>query len=277
MGRVDLGAANDLGLVSVLPLPMYLGLALLAVAFAGMLARDAFPTWLAVGLVVLTIAMLYGITPVIEGELRFAPSWRHLGLVEFMGREGIVKPTLDAYHNWPGLFGLVALVSAVTGVTDLVGLATRAPIWLSLAYLVPLILVISAFTDDRRILWLSVWLFYLTDWIGQDYFAPQAVGFFLFLVAFATFLRWLGHIERPDRPAKWRRAVLPRAQVPGSSAGRRPDAGGVTATEPRGADGHPARDLHLRRRLASADAVLHRGRYQRVVPRATVPWGRCPS
>lgn len=198
MGRVDLGAVNDLGLVSVLPLPMYLGLTLLAVAYAGMLARDAFPTWLAVGLVVLTIAMLYGITPVIEGELRFAPSWRHLGLVEFMGREGIVKPTLDAYHNWPGFFGLVALLSAVTGVTDLVGLATWAPIWLNLAYLVPLILVISAFTDDRRILWLSVWLFYLTDWIGQDYFAPQAVGFFLFLVAFAIFLRWLGHIERPD-------------------------------------------------------------------------------
>ncbi len=195
MTRLDVAQVDDLGLVSVLPLPMYLGLAMLAVAYAGMLARDGFPTWLAVGLVVVTILMLYGIAPAIEGELRFAPAWRHLGLVEFMGREGLVKPSLDAYHNWPGLFGLVAFLSAVTGVTDLVGVATWAPIWLNLAYLLPLVLVLSALTDDRRIVWLAVWLFYVTDWIGQDYFAPQAVGFFLFLVILAVFLRWLGRAE----------------------------------------------------------------------------------
>ena len=200
MTRVDLGPVNDLGLVSVLPPGMYLGLALVAIAFAAMIARRTFPTWLAVGLVVLTIVMLYGLAPALEGGLRFSPAWRHLGLVEFMGRVGTVQPNLDAYHNWPGLFGLVAFLAAVTGVTDLVGLAAWAPVWLNLLYLLPLLLVVSALTADRRIIWLSIWLFYLTDWIGQDYFAPQAVGFFLFLVVMAMLLRWLGHgvLENPS-------------------------------------------------------------------------------
>ncbi|MET1232075.1 MAG: hypothetical protein ABWY52_04395 [Candidatus Limnocylindrales bacterium] len=198
MNLVDLGPVNDFGLVSVLPPFMYIGLALLAVAFGAMLARERFPTWLAVGLVILTIFMLYGVAPAIEGELRFAPAWRHLGLVEFMSREGLVRPSLDAYHNWPGLFGLIAFVSAVTGVTDLVGFATWAPVWFNLMFLPALMLVVSALTDDRHILWLSIWLFYLTDWIGQDYFAPQAVGFFLFLVVLAMLLRWLGHRELRD-------------------------------------------------------------------------------
>jgi hypothetical protein len=192
---VDLSAVNDLGLVSVLPAAMYLGLGLVAIAFAATIARDAFPTWLAIGLVVLTIVMLYGVAPAIEGELRFSPAWRHLGLVEFMGREGSVQPNLDAYHNWPGFFGLVAFVAATAGVTDLIGVATWAPIWLNLLYLLPLLLVVSALTDDRRIVWLAVWLFYLTDWIGQDYFAPQALGFFIFLVSVALLLRWLGRTE----------------------------------------------------------------------------------
>ena len=195
IGRVDFAAVNDLGLVSVLPPLMYVGMALVAIAYGAMLARADFPTWLAVGLVVLTIAMLYGLAPAIEGELRFSPAWRHLGLVEFMSRNGAVQPSLDAYHNWPGLFGLAAFLTSVTGVSDLNGLAMWAPVWFNLAFLAPLALVLSALTDDRRILWLAIWLFYLTDWIGQDYFAPQALGFLLFLVVVAMLLRWLGHGE----------------------------------------------------------------------------------
>src|SRR5204863_3853362 len=41
----------------------------------------------------------------------------------------------------------------------------------------------------RRIA-LAVWLFIIANWIGQDYFAPQAFGFFLFLVVLAIALRW---------------------------------------------------------------------------------------
>lgn len=199
IGRVDLAAVNDLGLVSVLPPLMYVGMTLVAIAYGAMLARTDFPTWLAVGLVVLTIAMLYGLAPAIEGELRFSPAWRHLGLIEFMSRNGVVQPSLDAYHNWPGFFGLAAFLTSATGVGDLTGLAMWAPVWFNLAYLAPLVLVLSALTDDRRILWLAIWLFYLTNWIGQDYFAPQALAFLLFLIVVAMLLRWLGHGE-PAEP-----------------------------------------------------------------------------
>jgi hypothetical protein len=58
------------------------------------------------------------------------------------------------------------------------------------------------------VVWLGIWLFYLTDWIGQDYFSPQGFGFFFFLVTMAIVVRWLaardaagqgGLIKAPSR------------------------------------------------------------------------------
>jgi len=43
---------------------------------------------------------------------------------------------------------------------------------------------------DRRLWWLGTWLFYVTDWIGQDYFSPQGLTYFLYLVVLAAVLQW---------------------------------------------------------------------------------------
>ena len=55
-----------------------------------------------------------------------------------------------------------------------VGSTCRFPLWLRCA----------------AVVWLAIWLFYLMDWIGQDYLSPQAFGLFLFLVAIAVITRW---------------------------------------------------------------------------------------
>ena len=45
-------------------------------------------------------------------------------------------------------------------------------------------------TTDIRLVWVGVWLFYLGNWVGQDYFSPQALCFFLYVAAAAICLRW---------------------------------------------------------------------------------------
>ena len=62
--------------------------------------------------------------------------------------------------------------------------------WFNLLYLPALFVLLDSLTEDRRAVWLGIWLFYLTDWIGQDYFSPQAFGFFFFLVTVALLVRW---------------------------------------------------------------------------------------
>jgi hypothetical protein len=191
MRSADLGQLTDLGLVSVLPLWSYLAFIPIVAAFVIVLCGPRPSTWLLAAIVVLLILMLYGAVPFVEGEPRFSPSYRHIGLIDYVTRHGSVDPTIDAYHNWPGMFILVSAVAGAVGLTDLTAVATWAPLWFNLLYLPALFVLLDSLTNDRRVVWLGVWLFYLADWIGQDYFAPQAFGFFLFLVTTAVLVRWL--------------------------------------------------------------------------------------
>jgi hypothetical protein len=188
---VDLDRMTDIGLVSVLPAWSYLAFVPIAAAFAVVLSAPRPSTWLLAMIVVLLVVMLYGGVPLLEGEPRFSPSYRHIGLIDYITRNGSVDATIDAYQNWPGMFILVSAVAGAVGFTDMTGIATWAPLWFNLLYLPALFVLLDSLTDDRRAVWLGIWLFYLTDWIGQDYFAPQAFGFFLFLTVTAVLVRWL--------------------------------------------------------------------------------------
>lgn len=209
MTSADFGRLTDIGVVSVLPFWSYLAFIPIVVAFVLVLCGQRPSTWLLAAIVVILILMLYGAVPFVEGEPRFSPSWRHLGIIDYVTRHGGVDATIDAYHNWPGMFILVSAVAGALGMTDLNGLALWAPVWLNLIYLPPLYLLLSSLTSDRRAVWLGIWLFYLMDWIGQDYFSPQGLGVFFFLTAMAVILRWFAApdaglrggaaVERPAR------------------------------------------------------------------------------
>src|SRR5204863_379717 len=77
-------------------------------------------------------------------------------------------------------------------VTDLTGIASWAPVFFNLLDLAAAVFVFSALTRDRRVIWLGSWLFLIANWVGQDYFSPQAFAFFLYLVVIGCTLRWLG-------------------------------------------------------------------------------------
>ena len=60
-----------------------------------------------------------------------------------------------------------------------------SPLALGLAYLAPLVIIFRTATRDRRLVWLAAWFFTVANWIGQDYWSPQGLGFFLMLAALA--------------------------------------------------------------------------------------------
>lgn len=206
---VKLSAMTDLGLVSVLPPTFYLSLALLTVSFAWTLRTANRPGLLWSHLVVL-IVIIHSTPVVLEGTLRYSWAWKHVGIIDYIQRHGRVEPEinfLNAYHNWPGFFALNALLTEAAGFQSALSYAAWGPVFFNLIDLGALLLIYQAVTTDRRLVWLSVWFFYLTNWIGQDYFAPQAFAYFLYLVVIGVCLTWFGAASGPslDMLKRWLR------------------------------------------------------------------------
>jgi hypothetical protein len=185
---VNIGQMNDLGLVSVLPFATIIALIIMMVSFCLALRRPRASVMLLH--LVLLIFLLYGVTTLVEQAPRFSVLYRHAGYTEYIMRTGTIDPALDAYFNWPGFFVLATFVTQIAGYQSILGYAVWAPVFLNLLYMGPLYLIFTSATTEKRTLWLGLWFFYLTNWIGQDYFSPQGFNFFLYLVIIVIELRW---------------------------------------------------------------------------------------
>ena len=70
----------------------------------------------------------------------------------------------------------------------IIALAMWAPVVANLLDLGALLLLLPTLCTDRRVVWTAAWLFFLGNWVGQDYFSPQAMAYFLHLVVLALLL-----------------------------------------------------------------------------------------
>ncbi len=203
---VNIGRMTDLGLVSVLPASIIIALIILIVSYCVALNRPKLRVSVLLLHLVLLIFMLYGITTLVEEAPRFAIVYRHAGYAEYIMRTGTIDPYLDAYFNWSGFFILSAFLTPVAGYHDILGYAAWAPVFFNLIYLGPLYVILSTATTDKRIVWLGLLFFYLTNWIAQDYFSPQGFDFFLYLVIIAILLKWFKKPAptMPRRPTRRR-------------------------------------------------------------------------
>ncbi len=190
LSSIHVGQMSDLGLISVMPPLTIASLILLQISFAIQLRQEVL-SWQRLLLhLLLLIFMLYSITTLVEAEPRFSVVYRHAGYTEYIMRTGSVDPMLDAYFNWPGFFILAAFVTNITGFTSILAYAAWSPVFLNLIYLGPLYMIFRSFTSNQRHIWLALWLFFLANWIGQDYFSPQGFDFFFYLVIIAILLTW---------------------------------------------------------------------------------------
>jgi hypothetical protein len=206
LSRVDLNRMGDLGLLTVLPLATYVAIGILTVSFCLAVHRHATPTPILLLHVLVLIVIIHGTPAILYGTPRYAWTWKHIGIVDYIQRHGSVNPDisfLNVYHNWPAFFAMSALFTEAAGFKSAVSFVQWAPPFFNLLDLGGLLLIFNALTDDRRLVWLSVWFFYSTNMIGQDYFSPQAMAYFLNLVVIGVCLTWF-------RVAASTRSLTPR-------------------------------------------------------------------
>ena len=214
-----------LGLVSVLPVTFWAAVGVLMVSFCVAVMRRS-TRWPVLAVHVLALVAILHATPVIlYGTLRYAWAWKHIGIVDYIMHHGVdfkLNDVLGVYQDWPGFFALGSFLTSGAGQGSALSWASWALPVNNLLWLGPVILIARAFTADQRLVWTAAWLFELCNWVGQDYFSPQAFTFFLYLTVIAVCLRWLWD-PRPSR-----RPVLagPAARPPGRSPwGRLPALG----------------------------------------------------
>lgn len=201
LSNVDVRAMNDVGLVSVLSPWTYAALGLLTIGFClNVYYREAGAPVLVLHVVAL-IVIIHGTPQLLYGTLRYAWAWKHVAIVDYIQRNGAVDPYatyLDVYHNWPGFFAFNALITEVAGLKSAIGYAGWAPLFFNLLDIGALLLIVRTFTRDQRLIWLSIWFFFLANWVGQDYFAPQSLTYSLYLVVVGITLNWFRIFAHPS-------------------------------------------------------------------------------
>ena len=187
---VDLTRMNGLGLLSVLPIGAIAGVVLLALAFMlGLALPRAYPAGLGAALAGVVIC-LDGVTAVIEPEPRFATSYQIAGFVDYVSRTGHTAPGLAAYFSWPGFFALISFLTGAAGTHSMLTLLRVWPMAIDLLCLPPLFLIMRNLRVSWRAQWLAGFLFAVGNWVGQDYFSPQAFNYLLYLVFVAILVNW---------------------------------------------------------------------------------------
>ncbi len=188
--KVSLNDMNNLGLISALSPRIIAALGILVVSFALSLQRYKLRVPLLTFQLACIILILYTTPNLIEEMPRFAPIYRSAGYTDYIIQTGTVNPQLDFYFNIPGFYVLSAFFTKVFGYSTILSYAEWAPLFYNLIYAGPMYMIFTSITTNKRLIWLGLLFFYLTNWVGQDYFSPQGLNFFLYLVIIMILLKW---------------------------------------------------------------------------------------
>ena len=204
IGDVDIRRITDLGLVSEASPQMIVSYAVLALGFALSLRLHPASTAAPLAATLLLILTLHGLPTFVEDAPRFPTAYVHAGFTDTIASEGELLTRVDARFSWPLFFSLGALVTQIADIGNAIEMQPWAAIVINVLWLGPLLVIFGALTSDRRHVWVATFLFYGANWIGQDYYAPQAFNFLIFLTVLAILLRWF---RRPEVP-RWIEAVV---------------------------------------------------------------------
>ena len=196
VGQTNISAIGELGLVTVLPWTYAAAFVVLTIGFCLALRLEPIRTPLMVLFIFVSVIILYGTPSLLEQMPRGITVYRHLGVGDFLAIHLVPNQDLDAYFSWPGFFYMLAAVTKLGGLNASLQMARWAPLVLNLLYLAPLVTILRVASRDNRLVWLAVWLYYLTNWVGQDYLSPQGFAYFLMLVILAILLKWF-KVGRP--------------------------------------------------------------------------------
>jgi uncharacterized membrane protein YhaH (DUF805 family) len=211
---------DALGLIGVLSPVFWIGVAILVGGLIFVCSERSRWAWLNIAALV---TALHGLPGMLEPNPRFNVAYVHTGFIEHIASEGTLLRQLDARFSWAGFFTAGGLIQRWTGTDSLLWLVRYAPIFYNGVAVVLVALLARRMRATEMQSVAAAALFCCVNWIGQDYFAPQATAFVLYLVVVTVVLyafpadpshasAWLVRLARPamdrDRGLRGREAAL---------------------------------------------------------------------
>ena len=202
-------AVDDYGLLRALPVVFYVSVAALVCSIVvTLLAPRLSPLRLGLHLVALVV-VLHATMPLIFHEPIYSWVYKHVGVVGYINLHGRLNSGIDIYHNWPGFFAVAAWFTRIAGAASPLNYAAWAPVYFNLLTCLELGFVFRYLPVTPRARWLGLFLFVAGNWVGQDYFAPQALAFVLSVAVVGMALAWL-QTDRPVRVVRFAQGVASR-------------------------------------------------------------------
>lgn len=175
---------SDMGLWGLLPLlPDYWYIGLAAVVSTCFLAEHLsaeLHRWFSPVLATILILYLYGTAPALEGTPRYTWAYKHIGVVRYILEHHQVDPDIDIYHRWPGMFSLASALTTLSGVHDPTSVAAWSELFFTLLDVLIMYSLARRFAGPRGA-WTACYFFIVFNWVGQQYFSPQALAYTLAL------------------------------------------------------------------------------------------------
>lgn len=215
-------AIGQYGLIQALPPLYFLSLGILATGFVLVWRRSRRLSPEFVLDLIILVVLLQGAPGIIESEPRFAAAWVHVGFTNFVAQTGRVLPGIDARFSWPSFFTGMALVDRTAGLPDAIILIRWWPVFINLLYLSPLFLLAKTLLRSEKQAMLAVWLFPFANWVGQDYYSPQSVGYLLYLVLLCVVLGPCGASHEGVIPLLWKKLRNRNQKAPTDSSLKEP-------------------------------------------------------
>ena len=203
------------GLPPALPWTWYAAL-LLLICGAAAVCWTARPSPALIGVYVLALVIiLYATVPAITPVPHYPWVYKHVGVTRSIILHGGVNASGDIYNRWPGFFAAAAAFSSWAHLDPLAFAAWAEPFFAALDAFI-LAAIAFAIAEDWRVAGYAALMFTLGDWIGQNYFAPQAMAFTLTLAFTLVLVRTLarGHGSALVSRALERTLRRPQPPVP---------------------------------------------------------------
>nr|WP_296069317.1 hypothetical protein [uncultured Actinoplanes sp.] len=188
LGHADLSRIDGYGLLPALPAAWYAALAVLVVIAVVTAVLNAGRSVLLAAGTVAIVLVVHATPALLYAEPRYTWTYKHLGVVNTILAQHAAPRAADIYFDWPGFFTAAGWLSQSTGIS-LHELAAWSPPFFNILFAAAVSFVARGLTKDLRVVWLTTLLFVITNWVGQDYFAPQPFAFIATLVLTGILLR----------------------------------------------------------------------------------------
>jgi hypothetical protein len=179
--RTQVGQLGDGGLIPAFPVIWYIAVAIVVGLSVMELVSGRVSDMRMTAYIVALVAFLYASSAAVEAVPRFPWVYKHIAVTSYIASHGHVDRAIDIYQRWPGFFALSAQLDAIVGKDGPLSYAAWAEPTFAFANVALVALIARSISRNGRWYWTAALLFTLENWIGQNYYSPQAFAFMLFL------------------------------------------------------------------------------------------------